>query len=237
MRSPALAVGWEFRHRHRWPLAAMAVYMLVLMAIKLLGLGPTEPITVAPPDGVAATLIAPLSMTYFYYLAVFSFGFAGDLGARQSIFPTRLFTLPVRTESLVRGPMLHGTATVAILVLSATFLALWPWGIAVPLLWPAVLAAVFLAWIQALTWMPYGLPGVRVIVTALWLASLNAIVIVAMPISPPAPRSFGLVAAMGPIGCRSSWGSFGQRIGGRASERASRRPPARSYGSSGGVRG
>jgi hypothetical protein len=76
--------------------------------------------------------------------------------------------------------MLHGTATVAILVLSATFLARWPWGITVPLLWPAVLAAVFLAWIQALTWMPYGLPGVRVIVTALWLASLDAIVIVAM---------------------------------------------------------
>ena len=158
----------------------MAAYMLILMAIKLLRVGPAGAISLAPPDGRAAVLIVPLSATYFYYLAVFSFGLSGDLGARQSIFPTRMFTLPVRTESLVRGPMLHGTGTVAILVLAATLLARWPWGITVPLIWPAVLAAVFLAWTQALTWMPYGLPGVRVIVTVLGLAWLDVIVILAV---------------------------------------------------------
>src|SRR5512140_2356492 len=172
MRSPTLAVGWAVRHRHLWPLLAMAAYMLVLMAIKLLGFGPAGVIRIAPPDGRAAALIAPLSLTYFYYLAVFSYGFSGDLAARESIFPRRMFTLPVRTESLVLGPMLHGAVTVATLVLAATLLARWPWGINLPLVWPAVLAAVFLAWTQALTWMPYGMAGVRVIVTVLWLASL-----------------------------------------------------------------
>ena len=43
-----------------------------------------------------------------------------------------------------------------------------------------LLAAVFLAWTQALTWMPYGLPGLRVTVTVLWLAALDAIVITAI---------------------------------------------------------
>ena len=45
---------------------------------------------------------------------------------------------------------------------------------------PALLAAVFLAWTQALTWMPYGLRGVRVIVTVLWLMSLDTVVLLAM---------------------------------------------------------
>jgi hypothetical protein len=42
MRSPALAIGWEFRRRHAWPLIAMGAYILVLAAIKLLGYAPVE---------------------------------------------------------------------------------------------------------------------------------------------------------------------------------------------------
>ena len=180
MQPGALAVGWEFRRRHAWPLIAIGVYMLVLAAIKLLGLWPIGSVTFVPPDGRAAALIAPVSWTFFFYLAVFSFGFSGDLAARQSIFPTRMFTLPVRTETLVLGPMAHGTVAVGALAQAATLLARWPWGIDTPFVWPAVLAAVFLAWTQALTWMPYGLRGVRVIVTVLWLMSLDTIVLLAM---------------------------------------------------------
>jgi len=177
----------------------MAAYLLVLVAIKLLGLGPEEPIRMLPPDGRAAVLIVPLSWTYFYYLAVFSFGLAGDLAARQSIYPARLFALPVRTGTLVWGPMLYGTATVAILVLAATLVARWPWGIEIPLVWPALLAAVFLAWTQALTWMPYGLPGVRVIVTVLWLASLDAAVLLAMHFKAGEPVMLAILAPQLPL--------------------------------------
>lgn len=180
MQPGALAIGWEFRKRHAWPLIAMAAYMVVLALIKLLGLGPIESIAFVPPDGRAAVLIAPVSWMFMYYLAVFSFGFSGDLAARQSIFPPRMFTLPVRTETLVLGPMAHGTVAVAILVQAATLLARWPWGIETPIVWPALLAAVFLAWTQALTWMPYGFRGVRVIVTVLWLMSLDTVVLLAM---------------------------------------------------------
>ena len=180
MRSPALAIGWEFHRRHLWPLIAMAVYLLVLAAIKLLILGQMEPIRLVPPDGRGAVVIAPLSWTYFYYLAVFSFGLSGDLASRQSIYPARMFALPVPTRTLVLGPMLYGAGTVAILCLAAALLARWPWEIDVPLISPALLAAVFLAWTQALMWMPYGLPGMRVIVTVLWLASLDAAVLLAI---------------------------------------------------------
>src|SRR2546425_6084390 len=42
------------------------------------------------------------------------------------------------------------------------------------------LAAVFLAWTQALMWMPYGLPGLRAIVTVPWLATLDAVALLAI---------------------------------------------------------
>ena len=45
----------------------------------------------------------------------------------------------------------------------------WPWEIHAPLIWPALLGTVFLAWTQVLTWMTYGLPGLRILVMVLWL--------------------------------------------------------------------
>jgi hypothetical protein len=48
------------------------------------------------------------------------------------------------------------------------------------LIWPALLAVAFLAWIQAVTWMPYGFRGLRVIVLMLWLIVSEAIVMLAM---------------------------------------------------------
>jgi len=35
MGSPALAIAWEFRQRHRWGLRALTGYLIVLAAIKL----------------------------------------------------------------------------------------------------------------------------------------------------------------------------------------------------------
>src|SRR5436309_1510837 len=102
MRSPALAMGWEFRRRHLWALIAMAGYLLALAAIKLLFLGPMEPIRLDPPDGRADVVITPLTATYFYLLAAFSFGLAGDLGARPSIYPARMFARPVSNAVLTR---------------------------------------------------------------------------------------------------------------------------------------
>src|SRR5205807_1212047 len=199
MRSPALAMGWEFRRRHLWALIAMAGYLLALAAIKLLFLRPMEPIRLDPPDGRAAVVITPLTATYFYLLAAFSFGLAGDLGARPSIYPARMFALPLRTAALVGWPMLYGTAAVTILWLVTALSARWPWGIELPLIWPALLAAVFLAWTQALMWMPYGLPGLRAIVTVPWLATLDAVVLLAIHYRVREPMMVAFLAPQLPL--------------------------------------
>src|SRR2546426_276525 len=194
MRSPALAIGWEFRRRHRWGLIAVAGYLFVVATIRFLILEPGEPVLV---DSIrfAAVVSVPLTTTFVYLLAVFSFGFAGDLAARHSMYPARMFTLPVTNAALVGWPMLYGTAAVAILWLAARLFAVWPSGIEIPVIWPALLAAGLLAWTQALTWMPYGLPGIRLIVAVLCLAALETVVLVAIHFKAGEPT---MVAILGP---------------------------------------
>src|SRR2546421_2806048 len=198
MRSPALAIGWEFRRRPRWGLMAVAAYLFVVAMIRFVILEPGEPVLV---DSVrfAALVSVPLTTTFVYLLAVFSFGFSGDLAARHSMYPARMFTLPVTTAALVGWPMLYGTAAMAILWLAARLFAVWPSGIEIPLIWPALLAAALLAWTQALTWMPYGLPGIRLIVAVLCLAALDTVVLLAIYFKAREPMMLAILAPQLPL--------------------------------------
>lgn len=187
MRSPALAIAWELGRRHRWGWLAILAYLLALGVLHALGpgAGPAAGLeaSASGPEitpRFAATVMVPLSAALGYMLAVFSFGFSGDLAARESIYPARLFTLPITTGALAGWPMLYGTAATTGLWLATRSLDVWPPALQVPAVWPACLVAVVLAWAQALTWMPYGLPGLRVAVTVLWLTTIDAVVVLAL---------------------------------------------------------
>ena len=199
MRSPALAIAWEFRQRHRWGLIAVAGYLLVIAMIRLLILEPGQRVNLDDARGFAIVVVVPLTATFVYVLAVFSFGLAGDLASRQSMYPARMFTLPVTTAALAGWPMLYGTAVMAALWLATRLFAVWPSGFDVPVLWPALAAAALLAWTQALMWMPYGLPGLRVIVAVLWLAVIDAMVLVAIQYRAPESLMVALRAPQVPL--------------------------------------
>src|SRR2546426_3256039 len=177
---------------------AVAGYLLVVATIRFLILEPGEPVRV---DSLrfAAVASVPLTTTFVYLLAVFSFGFAGDLAARESLYPARLSTLPVTTAALAGWPMLYGSAATAILWLAARLLAVWPSGTEIPVMWPALLGATLLAWTQALTWMPYGLPGLRVIVAVLCLAALDTVVLLAIHYNVREPMMVALLAPQIPL--------------------------------------
>lgn len=181
MRSPAIAIAWELVRRHRWGFAALAGYLFLLGATDLLVLEPGRVAGLEGPedigDGVgrfAATVVVPVSLLTYYFLAVFSYGFTGNLAARESGYPARIFALPVSTSALAFWPMLYGSATIAVLLVAAGRLAVWPSGASIPLLWPTLFAVVSLAWVQALVWLPWGLPGLRIAMAALWFVILDA---------------------------------------------------------------
>jgi len=198
MRPPALAIAWEFRRRHRWGLIAVAAYLLVLAVIKLLILDPRKPVDLGD-ESFALLVVVPLTATFIYFLAVFSFGLAGDLAARQSMYPARMFTLPVTTAALAGWPMLYGTPAMAVLWLATRLLGVWPSGVEVPVIWPALLAASLLAWTQALTWMPYALRGLRVIVTVLWLSAIDAVILLALRYKASEPVMLAILAPHVPL--------------------------------------
>ena len=113
MRSSGAAFAWEFARRHRWGFLAVVSYPLALAAIRLLF------VDMLPIDfdelSFALFLVVPGSLTIMYLLAVFTFGFSGDLTARPSLYPSRTFTLPVTSWALAGWPMLYGAAALAIL--------------------------------------------------------------------------------------------------------------------------
>src|SRR6476660_4331913 len=123
MRSPAAAVAWEFRQRHRWGLFAFVGYLVVLAAIKLVVFARGLPVTIDSPESFAFVVMVPLVTTFTYSLAVFTFGLDRDLAARQSMYPARVFTLPVTTTALSVLPMIYGTAAMMILRLATRTLA------------------------------------------------------------------------------------------------------------------
>jgi hypothetical protein len=199
MRSPAAAIAWEFRQRHRWGLIALAGYLLALATFKLVILEPGQSVNMDSAERFAAAVVVPLSATFMYCLAVFSFGLSGDLAARQSMYPARLFTLPVTTAALAHWPMLYGSAAMVLLWLATRFLAVWPSGFAIPSIWPALLAVSLLTWTQALTWMPYGLPGLRVIVAVLWLGVIDSIALLALRYDAREPVMLAILAPQIPV--------------------------------------
>jgi hypothetical protein len=180
MRSAGAAIGWEFRRRHRWGLMALTAYPLGLAILRMFMYGTGRRVHIDDVLSFALIVVVPLTATFLYFVSVFSFGLSGDLSARRSMYPARMFTLPVTNSALAAWPMVYGAAAMTILWAVTRLLALWPSGVEVPVIWPALLAASLLAWTQALTWLPYALPGLRVIITVLWLAAIDTIVMLAL---------------------------------------------------------
>lgn len=199
MRTAAAAIAWEFRRHHRWGLMAVTGYLGVIAIIKLVMLGPGKGLVFETDEIFALVVMVPLSATFMYFLAVFSFGLSGDIAARESMYPARMFTLPLSSAALAGWPMLYGSVAMALLWFGTRLFALWPAGLDLPVVWPGLLAPVFLAWLQALTWMPYPLRGLRLFVATGWLVALDAIVIIAFELRTPEPAMLAILAPQLPI--------------------------------------
>lgn len=157
--SPGLAFGWHVWTRHRIGLTLCAGYasLLVILAHVL-------PDTPTAFTVIVLLLLGPGSAALAYLTIAFSFGPGARLEACESGYPSRLWTLPLRTRSLVVWPMLWGTTVLASGWLVMTLGVLRPRGLTdVPVLvwWPALLLAVLLAWVQALAWWPTPLSWLR----------------------------------------------------------------------------
>lgn len=172
----SLAFAWVLWRQHRIGFLAIAAYLLLGTALTVVFAPHSSPEVVRGFVGflmAVSTAFVPI-----FLLAVFAHGFDGaDVLARESCFPRRLFRLPVPTGSLVLWPMLAGAVAMILLWLFSAGLILRPWmqilGDNLPLWWPAFFMAVCLAWLQALSWMPFGLPWLRIVWVAAAIPALS----------------------------------------------------------------
>jgi hypothetical protein len=202
----ARAFGFEFRRRHQWGLIALASYLAVFSLIKFWILGPDYPIRLDPPNGIAAFAFVPVTSTLFYFVGVFTYGLAGDLAARQSIYPARMFTLPVTSAALAGWPMLYGgVAVVGVYLAFALFMRIAGVTFVLPLAWPSVLLVAYLWWTQAFMWMPYGLAGLRVLTTVVFLLLVDVIVIYAFERGVSEGVMLAIVAPHLPLAYLTAW--------------------------------
>jgi hypothetical protein len=238
----ARTFAWEFRTRHRWGLRALLAYLVVMASVKLWVVVTGAHVDLDSPRNFALIVVVPMSATFSYLLAMFSYGYAGDLGARASIYPARLFTLPVRTSDLARWPMLYGAIAMMLLWGATRLFAIWPADVPPPHVWPALLAASLLAWTQAIAWMPYPLPGLRVAAFVIWLWIVDSIVILALALHARESVMVAILAPHVPLAYlaaryalrRARSGDVPDWSGAFANAtRPSARRPARSCGSSG----
>lgn len=194
MRTPALAFAWEFLRRHRWGFVAIGAYMVVLAAMR-----PALRGDFANTESFAFAVLVPTSATFMYFLAVFTFGLAGDVAGRPSMYPARMLTLPVTTSALAGWPMLYGGVAMMILWLGTRLFAKWPAGAEIPVYWPLLFGPVLLGWMQALTWMPYPLPGLRVAFAVVWLTTIDAVIMTALELKASEAVMLALLAPHLPL--------------------------------------
>jgi len=100
--------------------------------------------------------------------------FVEEHGNMSSNYPRYMFTLPVRTFTLVFWPFVFSTAIVSLLWVVIAALVYNTSGFAVPILVPALGCAAMMGWLQVMSWTPIANQWIRLIVTLLWLSILVA---------------------------------------------------------------
>jgi len=178
------ALSWELWARQRWLLRITAVYLILVILLGLtlpekaipymLGWLPDQMVRDLRPGVrekvipyLIGWLLVPLVCVVVVTVAGLCRGLEGKYEGPDSLLPGRLLVLPVSARALVTWSILAGAVPVSLL---------WPilalglrWlGASVPLVWPALLVFNVVAWLQALSYVPFGVPYLR-----LWLAGLG----------------------------------------------------------------
>src|SRR5206468_10967588 len=117
----------------------------------------------------------------------------------QSMYPARMFTLPLSNAALVGWPMLYGAMAMVTLWVLTRSLSVWPSELSIPYVWPATLVVSLVMWTQALVWMPYGLPGLRVVVSVFVLWAIDAILLLALQFKAPEWAVVAITAPQIPV--------------------------------------
>jgi hypothetical protein len=161
-------VAWEIYRPQRGAFLALAGVMLVCTAYRWLIPG-VEAMVGWFPD--CCVLLLGLSLAAAFVLFKFT---DSERRERFTGFPSRLFTMPVRTIWLLTWPMLYGVATVVLLYVAWAGFVLRPGRPEhFPFLFPSLYLATGMICFQAIVWTFARTPVLRLVVLGVWGAALT----------------------------------------------------------------
>lgn len=167
-RSPATALAWEIYRPQRGAFLALAAVMLLCAGYRWFVPGMGAMVGWFPD---CCFLLLGLSLAAAFVLFKFT---ESERRERFTGFPSRLFTLPVRTIWLLTWPMFFGAATVVLIYLGWAGLVLradkpghFPLG------FPSLYLATGMICFQAVVWSFARIPILRLIVLGLWGTALT----------------------------------------------------------------
>jgi hypothetical protein len=166
MSAAITALSWELLARCRWRMALTAGCLVVLCVLCLVLPEPWR------SEELGGWFVAAVGITLVTVLDSLVHLDERRLQDSGSLFPARLYTLPVPTVVLVIPPLLLGTLFLLGYWLAVVVCILRPCGLEAPLLWPGVMAAAVLACMQALFWSPFPMPWQRSVVSVVVLMGL-----------------------------------------------------------------
>jgi len=170
MRTPALAIAYAQWCRHRQSFIAAIVLLLMTAAVC--------PIVFSQARGQSLGILVAASaipLAGVFGLALNSLLVVEETGNFSSGYPKTMLTLPVRSRTLAICPMVYGSLTAGLLWLVIAFLVYWPLGFRPPLALPALGLAAFMAWVQAIAWLPLAKGWLRELVILAILFALTSL--------------------------------------------------------------
>ncbi|MEX2179584.1 MAG: hypothetical protein WD801_12790 [Gemmatimonadaceae bacterium] len=195
----AATFRWEMIRRNRWGWLVLALWLAGLLAFFLVVSARAQPMTTTWGAAFALSVMGPATVAVYWFVAIFSYSGDGNVSARESMFPRRLFTLPVTTTFLVTWPMAAGALVVALLWTLTRLLAPWPADIDMPAAWPGLLAIALLAWTQVLTWSSYPARGMRVAIAVVGLSAVGVTATLALELGASEGFMIALLAPHFPV--------------------------------------
>ena len=153
-RAATIGIGYHFWLRSRWVLlGALAVTVAQVAAVHFLSWADLR-------NFVIFVGMFPIGLAVVYLVGIFTF--SGDMSTPESGYPRHMLVLPVANRALAMIPMLYAAVCIAALWLTVAQLVLAPMGWRLPNFLPVIEMVSIVAWLQAVSWMPFWFPFARV---------------------------------------------------------------------------
>ena len=203
----ATAIAWELWSRNRWATTTVAIAIPLLAVVNSSWLGEWF--------RIAEVLLFFFSMTTLIWTFCC---IEPDARGRHGGFPSRAFTLPLSTLSLVAVPMLGGALILTTVYWLWTQLIFPAWEVVVPHSWlriQLVMLAAMLFALQAIVWSLHRFPWVRI---GLIMVAMGGIAMLGLTAPREDFRKMSETAVLGALGLITAAG-FAAAVAGVSRDR------------------